>query len=260
MMFKDEVNLLEPWLVYYGELFGYSNLYVWDNGSTEDSIHQLLRRYRELGVHIIYTAQSGIDYRRKGVLLGKKIFELQAGGSYDFFIPVDCDEFLILQDGDSLKYSPSDIINEISRYTGMHGVLGINACYNNIPNGQNIFYKSVHRKSFFYAGSFKQMDKGYHHAETHGSHDRIDTKLAYIHYHNKPLSLLKKSAEAKLRPVYGDLSMHFLEEIAPNNRLARQLLQNEEEYLNYFTQVTAINLSSYCDYMKSIGASVQFFN
>ena len=40
-MVKDEVDIVEEWVVYHGHIFGFKNLYIIDNFST-DGTYQLL--------------------------------------------------------------------------------------------------------------------------------------------------------------------------------------------------------------------------
>ena len=61
MMQKDEALLLRPWLLYHGLLFGFENLYVYDNGSTSDAVLAILREFAAVGVHVddAHTAPGG---------------------------------------------------------------------------------------------------------------------------------------------------------------------------------------------------------
>lgn len=45
LMQKNERALLRPWLEYHGHLFGMSNIFLFDNGSTEPNVLQLLNEY-----------------------------------------------------------------------------------------------------------------------------------------------------------------------------------------------------------------------
>ena len=46
-MVKDEVDIVEDWLKYHGSIFGYQNLYVIDNFST-DGTYEILLKYHNL--------------------------------------------------------------------------------------------------------------------------------------------------------------------------------------------------------------------
>lgn len=53
-MQKNESKLLEAWIKYYGYLFGFENLYILDNGSNEDAVFSILKKYSRVGVNIYY--------------------------------------------------------------------------------------------------------------------------------------------------------------------------------------------------------------
>ena len=88
-MVKDEEDIVKEWVEYYGEIFGYNNLYIIDNYST-DKTYEILKKYVSKGVCLNRVKK----YKNKGdfMTLIKKNVEC------DFFIPVDIDEFLVLYD------------------------------------------------------------------------------------------------------------------------------------------------------------------
>lgn len=88
-MVKDEEDIIKEWVEYYGEIFGYNNLYIIDNYST-DKTYDILKTYISKGICLNRVKK----YKNKGdfMTLIKKNIEC------DFFIPVDIDEFLVLYD------------------------------------------------------------------------------------------------------------------------------------------------------------------
>src|SRR4051794_34461386 len=94
MMQKDEAFLLRPWLAYHGYLFGYENLFVFDNGSTLPNVRATLTEFARKGVNVDWDHASRDNYLAKGELIGDRIRTLEAAGEYDFMIPLDCDEFM----------------------------------------------------------------------------------------------------------------------------------------------------------------------
>src|SRR5471030_579275 len=97
MMQKDETYLLEPWLVYHGHLFGFENLFVFDNGSASLEVRHILARFTREGVNVDWGYASRRDFLAKGELIGGLIRTLDQRGEYDFLIPLDCDEFIVLR-------------------------------------------------------------------------------------------------------------------------------------------------------------------
>ena len=49
-MVKDEVDIVREWIIYHGDIFGYSNLYIIDNYSS-DGTWELLQEYKNT-IHI----------------------------------------------------------------------------------------------------------------------------------------------------------------------------------------------------------------
>ena len=50
-MVKDEVDIVEDWIKYHGNIFGYKNLYIIDNNSV-DGTYEILQKYIESGITI----------------------------------------------------------------------------------------------------------------------------------------------------------------------------------------------------------------
>ena len=49
-MVKDEVDIIEDWILYHGTLFGFENLYIVDNMSN-DGTYEVIQKYEKNGVH-----------------------------------------------------------------------------------------------------------------------------------------------------------------------------------------------------------------
>ena len=49
-MVKDEGDIIRDWIVYHGSMFGYSNLFVIDNLST-DGTYEILNEYKD-AIHL----------------------------------------------------------------------------------------------------------------------------------------------------------------------------------------------------------------
>ena len=73
MMQKDERFLLKPWLAYYGHLFGFENLFVFDNGSMLAEVRDTLAEYEQKGVKVDRAHASREAYKAKGDIIGEQI-------------------------------------------------------------------------------------------------------------------------------------------------------------------------------------------
>ena len=70
-MVKDEVDIIEDWILYHGAIFGFHNLYIVDNMST-DGTYELMQKYVGKGVNTIRQH----DYKKKGDLMKQLISQL----------------------------------------------------------------------------------------------------------------------------------------------------------------------------------------
>jgi len=192
MMEKDEDDHLRSWLDYHSFLFGPENLYVWDNDSSSDKCRHTLGEYESRGVIVNYDLKTPTDFRRKGITFGQKMNELDAIGSYDFYFPLDCDEFLAVEYAPGvLRCDPDTIAEELAELSGEDRALGIQWAYYNIIGHKDYFWRIPHIKTFFRTGTFEWMDHGYHEgrAKVPG---RRETRFVYIHYHYKPHAVIVK--------------------------------------------------------------------
>lgn len=99
-MVKDEDDIIEIWINYHGNIFGYDNLHIYDNYSTDDTF-KICEKYRDKGVKL-YRARK---YKWKGYYMTKIMKE----NNCDIFIPLDVDEFIVLFDEHKKEINCKDI-------------------------------------------------------------------------------------------------------------------------------------------------------
>ena len=103
-MVKDEVDIVEDWLLYHGYIFGFTNLYVIDNYST-DGTYEILQKYQKSkNIFLIREA----DYTRKGDYM-RHLIKDRIGRNYDIAYPLDIDEFIVLYDRETRKINITNI-------------------------------------------------------------------------------------------------------------------------------------------------------
>lgn len=253
MMQRNEKSLLKPWVEYYSDLFGASNLFIFDNGSTDESLKTYLNQLKvEHGIHVDFSHQSSVDFRRKGVIFQKLITELEAYNYYDLFMPLDCDEFMsvLVKDGHENTFSldRNFIYQELSRYSYSADALKVKTFFNNMPHKTDAFYEQKGEKTAFSAGSISKLDHGFHKGETHSGKELV-THITYVHFHNKPLNELKGHAYNKLAPFFEiDNEKVLAELLEKKNRLALNLLETKENYEKRF----AHKATYYNDQLKKL--------
>ena len=104
-MVKNEKDILKDWIVYHGSLFGFENLYVIDNYSTDGTYEELLLFKN---INIIRKR----NYNKKGKYITQLIAEKCEID--DFAYPIDIDEFIVYYNKDNKNISVDK--NEIISY------------------------------------------------------------------------------------------------------------------------------------------------
>src|SRR5258705_9836916 len=93
VMQKNETGILAQWLAYYALLCdGYENLFIFDDSSTDEKVVRLLHGASAKGSNITWNSDRKWNLESKGNLVSNLMQELHP--RYDWFLPVDCDEFV----------------------------------------------------------------------------------------------------------------------------------------------------------------------
>lgn len=197
-MQKNEADMLEPWLLWHGALFGFENLTVIDNGSTDTQVKRIQTRYKKRGVTVITKYKTYEDYLNKGEIFKDIIQKWDQEGGYDFALPIDCDE-LIAVCLDRLSVEPADILAEFNSLKTERATLVTDRILLNAPNMPGYFRPQSIPRALFHAGSIEALDHGLH-APVSSYHDRcIRTPFVYFHLHNRPdYETIKRFARQKL--------------------------------------------------------------
>jgi len=211
MMQKNEKVLLEKWIKYHKEIVGLDNITIFDNGSTNDETINILKKYEKSGLKVIWTHNTQKDFELKGTILGNEILALQESSNYDFFFPLDCDEFLAVElENSKISCEKEDIFAELKKYVGSKDILMIKKQLFNSPISDEWFWPRPDRKCFFYRNNFLSMDVGFHWAKNVHSTTELQTKIVQFHFHNKPYSVAQEHAKAKLLSRVDNFSLETL--------------------------------------------------
>lgn len=198
LMQKNEALLIEPWLIYHGYMFGFENLYVWDNGSTNNSVIETLQRFESAGVNVAWDRTSLDDFHYKGGVIGTKVHEFRDQGRYDLVIPLDCDEFVAMSGARGLSTNRSEILTYLSKIHGKAGAPQMMWGYHNWPGHLDLFKVEEFDKAVIPVNDFDSIDAGFHFVKLSSTGYKYRSELSYIHLHHKPLSALQFHAAAKL--------------------------------------------------------------
>jgi len=196
-MVKGEVDIVKDWVLYHGELFGYTNLFIIDNFSRDGTWELLLKLQEQYKINILRLP----DYKKKGEYM---TVLLRKVGNGEIVFPIDIDEFIVYYN----KSNNSIFCNKnlINRYINslprlpFYKMNYINAKIFNpdgydraavdIKYGKYVDYGGL-AKTFFHSGLFKGViDHGNHYL----SEKYLLSDLCLVHFHQRNLEQIKKKA------------------------------------------------------------------
>jgi hypothetical protein len=233
MMHKNESELLSKWVSYHSNLVGSANLFIYDNGSTNEDAIELLEVLETKTTNIIWDFKTKADYENRGTLFCEKIKQLDKTSLYDFYMVIDCDEFLAVVDQEgNISCDPLSLQHSLSQCQNNTEVLMIDSQYYNSSISPYYFNKQPYRKCFFKKDTIQSLDQGFHMGKVTTSKDEIRTNLIHFHFHNKPYSIAKKHAKEKLTGRVSDFNIDTLKSYKGSGfHLVRFFLETEQQYL-----------------------------
>ena len=195
IMQKNEFDLFPLFIKYYGNLVGYDNIHVVDNGSSKDML-PLLKNASELGVNVDFSHTKETDFENKGRIIGDKINLLL--DEYDVSIPLDCDEFIGIQTSSNEYTFDKDLIIKYfsTLNDGIYKLKSGNRFRNSITDYTK-FYRVFQSSTKLFSKKTKLigLDIGYHRCKGRKS----TSSLCYFELHNKPYDIFYKHAVEKMK-------------------------------------------------------------
>lgn len=185
MMQKNEATLLEPWILWHAAIFGFPSLTVIDNGSTDPAVLEIQSRYEEKGVRIIRDHASHTDFLHKGEVIANIIRQWDAEESYDFAVPLDCDEFLTVF-LDQLSLDPDVIRRQFDYLKQENATFITERLLLNVPEAPDYYRPQIVRRGLFRAHTIVSLDRGFHNPQSIYPNRYVRTPFVYLHLHNRP--------------------------------------------------------------------------
>ncbi len=212
-MVKDEDDIIKEWLDYYGKIFGFNNIIIVDNYST-DNTYKICLEYIPKGIRLI---------RRKSYLnKGKIMTNIKNSFKCNFFIPVDIDEFIVNYNKKTNKIN-FNVINQLTnidkKYTNnlvfkMNYINPIKTNDNKINILKNFKYGHINNNYGKFAKSFIKNDISNNIIIDHGNHlsnyDYIVSQLYLVHYHKRSCHQFKKKVINNIKGLNYKLDICFL--------------------------------------------------
>jgi hypothetical protein len=240
MMQKDEDVLLDPWLRFHSWLFGAENLFVLDNGSTRPAVLERLGRAEADGVVVIREFREKAHFEDKGRLFVELVRRLEPVLDHDFFMPLDCDEFVGVMEPDGRVLCTPEAV---TGYLGAEHlkdprVLNICGSFYNIPGFPGWYTFQNEKKIFFAGGMVRKLAMGFHMGRARHSDEDAPTRIVHFHYRYRPYAQYVESSKMKLE---GRVENFTAEEVRNSERsagshMARLAFVSEEEYAEHFAR------------------------
>lgn len=237
-MQRDEGALLMAWLSYYGQIFGFDCLTIFDNGSSDPLTLHLLDRAEGCGATIRRDRRDPDDFHAKGLHFAEQIRTWDREGGYDFALPVDCDEFIAVVDDHGISTSPARILREFERCQGEGRALRVGTSLFNLPARPGWFAVDPEFiKGFLPACSIAALDNGQHNPTSRIASGFAMTRFTYLHWHNHDFAEMQRRARLKLTSPLLDpddrpsLLRYAATPNLPGRHLVGLLLEDETHYL-----------------------------
>lgn len=177
---KNEYDLIEDFICYYGERFGYGNITIIDNGSDHPTVLEVYKTYQLRGVEIV--TELGYDGNRQGEHFTKHMTRYKTRAQ--LLIGLDTDEFLQVsadQLSDLLRSSVAEIFviygsfNSVPPADGSDFVRPYRDCT------EFTWAQSVYPKVFFRGLTFLRTENGNHNGQS-VSNIREQVYIKLFHY------------------------------------------------------------------------------
>jgi hypothetical protein len=193
-MVKDENDIIREWIIYHAELFGYENIFIIDNYST-DGTFEIIEEYK--GKIHIFRAKK---YQEKGILMKSLINKFCLPN--DIAFPIDIDEFIVYYENNKIISDKTTINDYMNNLKDAH-IYKANYIISIITDKTEKGYNNaiietkygLHQNYGSNAKSFFKL-KNYTGDIDHGNHiitnDYFLTKICLVHYHSRNLEQMKK--------------------------------------------------------------------
>lgn len=194
LLTKDEVDLLEDFVIFYATLFGYENIIIVDNESINKKVLDHYDVISKKGVTIIKETRP---FNKATEFMTEHMLKLK--NTCEFILPLETDEFIFLPESNKLskesvhaflKKVPSDV--SVIRYGSFWGsVVDPNDVdykeeyfYAKPPRQMTKFYDQNWDKIIVRASTFLYMELWCHRAKFSTGRMETSDDIGLLHYHD----------------------------------------------------------------------------
>jgi len=193
---KDEYDLIESFILFYGTIFGYNNVVIIDNGSTDKRVLDVYKKYPLIDITVDTFPFTEVTEKMTSHILSHK-------GKCDWMLLLETDEFLYWEGEDLLDNEKVRSYIETlpcqSRFCKVYSsVVNPDSEFTCPPMEITKFSKPYEDKVIIKMSTFKKMDLWPHHTVP-SEKENTTEGLCLLHFHNtgqkrhieRTLSLLK---------------------------------------------------------------------
>ena len=234
LLTKDESDMIEPFLLYYGHIFGYSNIVVIDNGSAELAVLAAYERFASLGVTI------RVDKRPFPQAVSFMSEHMRSiSGDCDWILPLETDEFMFWipeASNPDARLDPVAVYRyfesipedaSILRYGEFWGscvdpddATYVQGIYVHPPRDMTRFYNQGWDKIAVRSSRFESMIQWCHHARVSSGALLKSDMLGLLHYHETGF---RRQVDSAIRVIdsfrYVDRRLPLNDQLAATARL-----------------------------------------
>jgi hypothetical protein len=190
---KNEYDLLEDYLMYYGSIFGHENIILIDNGSTHPSMPSIYQKYEQKGVNIHVDRRQ---MRKQADIMTDcmRLYQNQC----DFMMPLDTDEFIYCtkEQMPTMKTIAQALESMPRVFTVMFYKHVLNSvvdptdpsykhfCHEQPSRTMTKFKAAEIQKAIVRSSAFDFLVMGNHEAHTYYGYRMISKDLGLLHFHN----------------------------------------------------------------------------
>lgn len=191
---RDEYDMIEDFILYYGGMFGYSNIVLIDNMSVHPDVLEVYERYKPTGVTVVY--EPNYTGTGQGAAFTKHMREYK--DKCEWLIGLDTDEFMLsMEEGKdvltvlreipahvtccAISAYPLSIVDPThTDYVNQQFAYPVRSMTTFVDNTKSLV---MHPKTFARASAFVCTNNGNHGVSVcYGTH--MSVPIQYAHFHN----------------------------------------------------------------------------
>lgn len=192
LLTKNEYDTIEDFILFYGSLFGYENLHIIDNGSTNEHVISVYDKYKLYGINVTVDARPLNNHAE---MMTEYMLKLKSQCKY--IIPLDTDEFLFFTDNTPL--TKENVLNYFLSLPEEVSIVRFGKFYGSTPDPSHTSYISYKHerpvrniihfhdqnwdKVFVRADRFHSCMTGNHSAIVTSGIRVVSDRLGLLHFH-----------------------------------------------------------------------------